>query len=161
LRPASLRRLHKVDAIVIDPRVLCTDTLRVARIRGADDSELSAGWNRAQLMLEKNSLRPGWHKVPGISGSRPNSKIEAFFSPAHDPLAAALVTEAHRTGADLISVDDDSLSELRTAFDYVRPLEGSIDEALAGAVADLKESGHTVAVLSSSAAQAVSSADLA
>src|SRR5262249_11771856 len=87
LRPAALRRLPKVDTLVIDPRVLCTDILRVARLRGADDSELSAGWNRAQLMLEKGSLRPGWHKVPGISPSRPNSKVEALFSRAHDPLA--------------------------------------------------------------------------
>src|SRR5271166_2781140 len=161
LRPASLRRLQTVDAIVIDPRVLCTDTLRVARIRGADDSELSAGWNRAQLMLEKNSLRPGWHQVPGISGSRPNSKVQALFRPAHDPLASAVVAEAHRSGADLISVDDDSLGELRTAFDDIRPLDGSIDDALARAVTDLKEAGHTVAVLSSSGAQAISSADLA
>jgi cation-transporting P-type ATPase I len=161
LRPASLRRLHKVDSIVIDPRVLCTDTLRVARIRGADDSEVSAGWNRAQLMLEKNSLRPGWHRVPRTSGSRAKSKVEALFSFAHAPLASAVVTEAHRTGADLISVDDDSLGELRTAFDDVRPLGGSIDNALAGAVADLQEAGHTVAVLSSSAAQAISSADVA
>ncbi|MBS2079657.1 hypothetical protein, partial [Mycobacterium tuberculosis] len=45
LRPESLRRLNKVDTIVIDPRVLCTDTLRVSRIRGADDSELPAAWN--------------------------------------------------------------------------------------------------------------------
>ena len=161
LRPASLRRLQTVDAIVIDPRVLCADTLRVARIRGADDSELSAGWNRAQLMLEKNSLRPGWHQVPGISGSRPNSKVQALFRPAHDPLASAVVAEAHRSGADLISVDDDSLGELRTAFDDIRPLDGSIDDALARAVTDLKEAGHTVAVLSSSGAQAISSADLA
>jgi cation-transporting P-type ATPase I len=163
LRPAALRRLHQVDAIVIDPRVLCTDTLRVARIRGAHDGELSAGWNRAQLMLEKNSLRPGWRRVPGISGSRPNSTVQALFSPAHDPLAGAVVTEAHRTGAELISVDDDSLGELRTAFDDVRPVKGSagsIDDALAAAVTELQEAGHTVVVLSSSAAQAISSADV-
>ncbi len=165
LRPAALRRLHKVDAIVIDPRVLCTDTLRVARIRGADDSELSAGWNRAQLMLEKSSLRPGWHPVRAISGSRTNSKVEALFLPTHDPLASAVVAEAHRTGVELISVDVDSLDELRPAFDEIRPVQngarGSIDDALARAVADLQEAGRTVAVLSSSAAQAISSADLA
>ena len=169
LRPESLRRLNKVDAIVIDPRILCTETLRVARIRGADDSELSAAWNRAQLMLEKNSLRPGWRAVRGISGSEPNSKVEALFLPAHDPLASAVVAEAHRTGAQLITVDDDSLGELRPAFDEVRPLKKpvksgttkSIDDALATAVADLAEAGRTVAVLSSSAAQAISSAHLA
>ena len=71
LRPESLRRLDKIDAIVIDPRILCSDTLRVARVRGGsgasglDDTELTAAWNRAQLMLEKSSLRPGWRAVRG------------------------------------------------------------------------------------------------
>ncbi len=59
LRPEALRRLDRVDAIVIDPRVLCTNTLRVARIRGAHEAELAAAWTRAQLMLEKNRLTAG------------------------------------------------------------------------------------------------------
>ncbi|MGA9674016.1 MAG: cation-translocating P-type ATPase, partial [Mycobacterium sp.] len=164
LRPESLRRLDKIDAIVIDPRILCTDTLRVARIRGADDTELTAAWNRAQLMLEKNSLRPGWRAVRGISGSQPNAGVEALFLPVHDPLASAVVAEAHRTGAELISVDVDSLDELRPAFDDVRPAksgtDSSIDDALAAAVADLQQAGRTVAVLSSSGAQSISSASL-
>ena len=169
LRPASLRLLKKVDAIVIDPRVLCTDTLRVAGIRGADESELTAAWNRAQLMLEKRSIRPGWRAVPGMSGSRGDAaikaKVEALFLPAHDPLASAVVAEAHRTGAELVSVDVDSLGDLRPAFDEVRPLKGgtakAIDDALANAVAGLRDAGRTVALLSSSAAQAISFADLA
>ncbi len=164
LRPESLRRLDKIDAIVIDPRILCADTLRVARIRGADDTELTAAWNRAQLMLEKNSLRPGWRAVRGISGNQPNAGVEALFLPAHDPLASAVVAEAHRTGAELISVDVDSLDELRPAFDDVRPVksgtDSSIDDALAAAVADLQQAGRTVAVLSSSGAQAITSASL-
>ncbi len=162
LRPEALRHLHRVDAIVIDPRMLCTDTLRVARLRGADDGELPAAWNRAQLMLEKSGLRPGWHPVPGISPSGPGSKVEALFCPAHDPLAAAVVAEAHRTEAELVSVDHDSLDELRPAFDDIKPLRrGSVDAALGRAVADLQEAGRTVAVLSSSAAQAIWSADVA
>lgn len=165
LRPESLRRLDKVDAIVIDPRILCTDTLRVARIRGAADNELSAAWSRAQLMLEKSSLRPGWRAVRGISGSRANAEVEALFLPARDPLASAVVAEAHRTGAELISVDDDSLDELRPAFDDIRPVKSgtrkSIDDALAAVVANLQQDGRTVAVLSSTAAQAISSANLA
>jgi cation-transporting P-type ATPase I len=164
LRPESLRRLDKIDAIVIDPRILCTETLRVARIRGADDSDLSAAWNRAQLMLEKNSLRPGWRAVRGISGSQSKSKVEALFLPVHDPLASAVVAEAHHTGAELVSVDVDSLDELRPAFDDVRPVksgtDSSIDDALAAAIADLQQDGRTVAVLSSSGAQSISSASL-
>lgn len=164
LRPESLRRLNTVDAIVVDPRVLCTDTLRVARIRGAADHELSTAWNRAQLTLEKNGLRPGWHPVSGLPGGQPGSKVEALFLPAHDPLASAVVAEAHRTGAELISVDVDSLDELRPAFDDVRPVtngsDKSIDDALAAAVADLQQAGRTVALVSSSGAQAISSANL-
>jgi cation-transporting P-type ATPase I len=162
LRPDALRRLDRVNAIVIDPRVLCTGGLRVARIRGADERELSVAWNRAQVVLENNGQRPGWHRVPGISPSTPESDVEALFRPAHDPLASAVVAEAHRTGAELVSVDVDLLGELRPAFDEVTPLEGgSLDEALARAVADLQGGGRTVAVLSSAAAQAISSADVA
>ncbi|OBJ60377.1 haloacid dehalogenase [Mycobacterium sp. 1423905.2] len=165
LRPDGLRRLDTIDAIVIDPRVLCTDSLRVARIRGADEDELSAAWNRAQLMLEKSGLRPGWHPVPGISPTGPDAEVQALFRYAHDPLASAVVAEAHRTGADLVSVDVESLGELRPAFDEVRPVtndsDQSVDDALARAVTDLKQAGRTVAVLSTVAAQAISTADIA
>jgi magnesium-transporting ATPase (P-type) len=169
MRPESLRRLDKVDAIVIDPRILCTDTLRVARIRGVSDkdsdNELSVAWNRALLMLEKSGLRPGWRPVPGVSDGRSSSKVEALFLPAHDPLASAVVAEAHRSGAELVTVGTDSLDELRPAFDDVRSLRsatnGSIDKALGRAVADLRKAGRTVAVLSSSGLQALSAADLA
>lgn len=166
LRPEGLRRLSKVDAIVVDPRVLCTEKLRVARITGAEQDELSAAWNRAQLLLEKNDLRPGWHPVPGISSGTRESGVRALFLPAHDPFAAAVVAEAHRTGAELVSVDDGSLGELWPAFDAIRRVpkaaqNGSIDDALAGAVADLQEAGRTVAVLSSIGGRAISSADVA
>ncbi|SON59124.1 putative cation-transporting ATPase I [Mycobacterium simulans] len=169
LRPKSLRRLDRVDAIVIDPRVLCTDSMRVARIRGADEAELSVAWNRAQLMLERNGLRPGWRPVPGISADQPDTKVEALLLPTHDPLASAVVAEAHRTGAELVTVETDSLDELRPAFDDIRPPKSAangspddaVDKALARAVTDLQKAGRTVAVLSSSGAQAISSADLA
>lgn len=161
LRPESLRRLDRIDAIVIDPRVLCTDRFRVARIRGAHEDELTAAWNRAQLLLEKGTLRPGWHRVPGISTDPPDAEVEALFLPAHDALASAVVAEAHRTGAELVTVDVDSLDELRPAFDDIRPRSGSIDETLARAVTDLQQAGRTVAVLSSVDTQALSSADVA
>ncbi|OBF63446.1 haloacid dehalogenase [Mycobacterium sp. 852002-50816_SCH5313054-b] len=163
LRPDALRRLDRIDAIVIDPRVLCTTGLRVARIRGADELDLAAAWDRAQRVLERNGHRPGWHRVPGAPAGGPGSAVEALFRPGHDPLASAVVAEAHRTGAELVSVDVDSLGELRAAFDDLRPVqgEGSIDDALARAVADLRRDGRTVAVLSSLGAQAISAADVA
>ncbi|MGA8547892.1 MAG: cation-translocating P-type ATPase, partial [Mycobacterium sp.] len=158
LRPQSLRRLDRVDALLVDPRVLCTNTLRVVRVRGADEDEVSPAWNRAQLLLEKRGLRVGWHPVPGGPAG---AKIEALIGPTHDPLASAVVAEARRADLDLISVEIDDLGELRPAFDELRPAgNGSIDDALVAALSDLQQSGHTVAVLSSAAAQALSSADV-
>jgi cation-transporting ATPase I len=155
LNPQSLRRLDRVDALLIDPRVLCTDTLRVVRVRGADEDEISPAWNRAQLLLEKRGLRVGWHPVAGVP------VVEALIGPTHDPLASAVLAEARRAGLDLISVEIDDLGELRPAFDELRPPEnGSVDDALVAALTDLQQSGHTVAVLSSAGAQALSSADV-
>ncbi|BBZ46067.1 cation-translocating P-type ATPase [Mycobacterium parmense] len=162
LRPDALRRLDRIDAIVIDPRVLCTDTVRVARIRGADDAELAAAWTRAQLALDGDGAAPGWHRVPAKAVGRPSAKIEALYRFAHHPLASAVVAEAHRAGSELVSVDAESLGELRPAFDDIRPLDGgSIDDALARTVTDLQGAGRTVVVLSSVAAQAIWSADVA
>ncbi|GBE65410.1 haloacid dehalogenase [Mycobacterium sp. MFM001] len=156
LRPHSLRRLDQVDALLVDPRVLCTDKLRVVRVRGARDDELAQAWERAQSLLDDADV--GWHRVPGGRGRR----VEALICPTHDPLAPAVMAEARRCGVDLISVDTDALGELRRAFDEVRPLDvGSIDDALVDALAHLQQDGHTVAVLSSAAAQALSSADVA
>ncbi len=153
LRPEKLRWLDRVDAVLIDPRVLCTDTLRVVRVRGAGTDELTPAWNRAQLLLEKKGLTVGWHPV--------EAKIEALIGPTHDPLASAVLAEARRAGLELISVDIDDLGELQPAFDELRPAHRvSMDIALATTLADLQEAGHTVAVISSAAAQALSSADI-
>src|SRR6202022_2211691 len=66
-----------------------------------------------------------------------------------------------RADLDLISVQIEDLGELRPAFDELRPAaHGSVDDALVVALSDLQQSGHTVAVLSSAAAQALSSADV-
>lgn len=160
LRPESLRRLDRVDTLLVDPQVLCTDNLRVVRVRGARDDELSPAWNRAQLLLENTDLRAGWHPVPGFSGRR-SKPVEALVGPTHDPLASAVLAEARRAGLDLISVEMDILGELHPAFDDLRaPQRGSVDDALTAALTDLQQSGHTVAVVSSSAAQALSSGDV-
>jgi magnesium-transporting ATPase (P-type) len=160
LRPDSLRRLDRVDVLLVDPRVLCTDTMRVLRIRGARDNELSPAWNRAQELLEQTDLAAGWHPVSGMS-TRGSGSVEALICPAHDPLASALLAEARRSALDLVSVDVDVLGELHPAFDELRaPDGGSIDDALTAALTDLQQAGRTVAVVSSAAAQALSSADV-
>ena len=72
-----------------------------------------------------------------------------------------MLAEARRTGLDLISVDIDDLGELRPAFDELRTAQnGKIDAALIAALSELQQSGHTVAVVSSAGAQALSSADV-
>ena len=165
LCPESLRRLDRIDALLIDPRVLCGDTSRVLRVRGAREEELSAAWNHAQDLLKRSDIGPGWHPVRGMPtrrSGRAAADIEALICPAHDPLASAVMAEARRAGLNTVSVHDDALGELAPAFDEIRQLgpNESIDDALAAALAGLQEAGRTVAVLSSGASQALSSADL-
>jgi P-type E1-E2 ATPase len=155
LRPKRLRMLDRVEVVLVDPRVLAGDTLRVARVRGADERELAAVWTRAQQRLVDGDLQPGWHPVT-------DSGAEALFQPAPHPMASAVVAEAHRAGVEVASVDVEALDELRPAFDDVCPLpNGSIDDALAAAVSSYQQQGNTVAVLSSSGLQALSTADVA
>ncbi|WP_102417536.1 HAD-IC family P-type ATPase [Mycobacterium sp. 4858] len=158
LRPEGLRRLHKVDALLIDPRVLCGAQMRVVRVRGAGDDELLSAWTRAQGLLDDGAAA-GWHPIHAIDG---NGAVEALIAPAAHPLASAMMTQARDSGARLVSVDTDLLGDLRQAFDDIRPVgDGRIDDALTDAVAELQRGGRTVAVLSSAAAQALSAADLA
>ncbi|HEU4360085.1 MAG TPA: cation-translocating P-type ATPase, partial [Mycobacterium sp.] len=163
LRPESLRRLGTVDTVLIDPRVLCGDELRVVRIRGVRANDLPTAWSRAQDLLGQPGLAPGWYPVPGAPAgeSARTGAGQALILPAHHPLASAVVTRARGSGAEIVSVDVDILGELRAAFDDVRPIDDeSIDDALANTLADLQRAGRTVAVLSSAGAQALSSADV-
>ncbi|WP_241178625.1 cation-translocating P-type ATPase [Mycobacterium sp. P7213] len=156
LRPGSLRELDRVDTVVIDPRVLCGETLRVMQVRGADDDELRAAWAQAQARLTDADLKPGWHRI----GPRPG--VQASFQPALLPLAAAVVTEARRADVEVVSVEADALGELRPVFDEIRPLDGaSVDQALAAAVTAYQADGHDVAVLSAVAVEALAAADVA
>ncbi|MGV0624381.1 HAD-IC family P-type ATPase [Mycolicibacter minnesotensis] len=156
LRPGSLRELDRIDTVVIDPRVLCGDTLRVMQIRGADDDELRAAWAKAQDRLSSPGLTPGWHRVGSRAG------VQASFQPALLPLATAVVTEARRADIEVVSVEAEALGELRPIFDEIRPLDGaSIDEALAAAVSAYQADGHDVAVLSTVAVEALAAADVA
>jgi magnesium-transporting ATPase (P-type) len=119
LRPDSLRRLESVDVVIIDPRVLRGDRLRLVRRGTGTEAALH-------------------------------------------PLAAALVAETKRAGVQVVSVDVDFLGELRPAFDEVSALaDDSVDDALAAALDCYQRGGHTVAVVSSAAAQALSAADVA
>lgn len=181
LQPASLRRLHQVDALLIDPRVLCQTKLRVVQVRGAAPAQLPAAWAEAQRLLDDPDLRPGWHPVTGVPRAGRSGRIEAQVLPALHPLANAVVSDA-RAIEDLMlaSVDIGILGRLRTAFDEIPTVgradggddaiddasddEASDDEAIDAAIVEtlveLQRAGRTVAVLSASAGQALCSADL-
>jgi cation-transporting P-type ATPase I len=166
LRPESLRKLDGVDALLVDPRVLGTATLRVARVRGVSADELVPAWDRAHQLLEQSDLKTGWHPVPGIAGSSSCPGAEALVCPTHDSLASAVLAQARRSGVRLFSIDHDVLGELRPAFDKLWPTQDEssddtfTDDTLTAALTDLQRDGHTVAVLSSAGAQALSSADV-
>lgn len=161
LRPDSLRQLDRVDVVILDPRVLRSDKLRLVRLRGAGEKDLTV-WDRAQAMLADDSLRPGWHPVTGGRRNKGRQVTEALFAPAHHPLAAATLAETQRADVQLVSVEDSvGLGELRPAFDEIAPLTGSsIDDALLDALNGYQHDGHTVAVVSSTATRALSAADL-
>ncbi|WP_082109458.1 cation-translocating P-type ATPase [Mycobacterium sp. UM_Kg1] len=167
LRPDSLRRLDKIDTLVIDPRALTGEQRRVVQIRGASEHELPKAWENAQSLLDKAGLRPGWHRVPRMSarGTVRKQPVEALILPAHHALASAVVLQGRAAGVELVTVDTEILGELRPGFDDIRPVYGGgtadLDAALAEAVTELQQAGRTVAVLSTEAAQALASADLA
>ncbi|OBK87800.1 haloacid dehalogenase [Mycolicibacter heraklionensis] len=159
--PESLRRLDRIDVVILDPRVLRSESLRLVRLRGGDEKDLTT-WERAQAMLAAGDLQPGWHPVPGTRRSKGRPVTEALFAPAPHPLAAATLAETQRADVQTITVDDSvGLAELRPAFDEFAPMTGdSVDDALFDAVHDYQQEGHTVAVISSAAARALSAADL-
>ncbi len=164
VQPDALRRLDRIDTLLIDPRVLCDTDLRVVRIRGAADDELSTAWSRAQQLLGQPGLAPGWHPLPGGAASKSGRRttVEALLLPAHHRLASAVLREARGAGVDLITVELNALGELRPAFDDIRPVTRSgVDAALTEAVVDLQRAGRTVAVLASAGAGALSGADVA
>nr|WP_241178730.1 HAD-IC family P-type ATPase [Mycobacterium sp. P7213] len=110
LRPEGVRRLDRVDAVLIDPRLLCSANAR-------------------------------------------------------HPLASALLAEARASGAELVTLDVEALGELRPAFDELAPVDiaaddAQLDEALATALAARQRDGRTVAVLTSTGAQALACADV-
>ena len=65
MRTEALRRLDRVDAVLIDPRALSVDDLRVSRIRGSPEDDRAAVWKWAQGQLESGTLTTGWNTVRG------------------------------------------------------------------------------------------------
>lgn len=155
LQADALRRLDRVDTLVIDPRVLCTDRLKVVGVRGVPDRDLAAAWDRAQARLDDPDLTAGWHSLD------PDTALEALYRPAHDPLAATLVAEARTAGLEVVSVDIDVLDDLAPAFDEIEPVGARrVADVLTDVVVDRQRRGGHVAVLSTEAIRALSAADI-
>ena len=161
LRHEALRRLDRVDAVVIDPRVLFTDELQVGQLDGVAEHRREEVWQWAQEELRRGTLNAGWHQAPvrhqgnghGVAAGR------VLIRPVHHPLAAAVVGEIRAADIEVVTVDGDDLDELRSSFDELYPLDGAHDDALGDAVVALQADGRTVAVVSSTAA-ALSRADV-
>ncbi|MGD1254705.1 cation-translocating P-type ATPase [Mycobacterium seoulense] len=158
LRPRVLRTLDRVDAIMVDPRALYTDELTVSRVLGVENSARAHAWEAVRAALGNDGLEPGWHQLADIPGA--GDVGEALISPVRDPLAAAVLTEARRSQPRVYSLDDDGLRSLAQGFDQLYPADGSIDHAVAAAVAELKAAGNTVALLTTSDMRAAHRSDV-
>jgi cation-transporting P-type ATPase I len=163
LHPRALRMLDRVDAVVVDPRVLAIDSLRVGQLRNVAEADRSAVWLWAQDALEDAALDAGWTRVPtDFDGARRNghSRGEVFVRNAHHPLAHSVLGEIRRAGADVVSVEVDELDDLRSSFDELYAVDGTTDAALADAVHALQSDGKTVAVVGKDAPLALDAADV-
>ncbi|WP_018602534.1 cation-translocating P-type ATPase [Mycobacterium sp. 155] len=159
LQPQALRWLADLDTVVIDPRILYTDSYTVSRVRGLPDTSLRAqAWAAANDALEAGELSPGWNALSNIPGA--GEVGEALVSAIRDPLAAALVTEARTAGTRVITVADDGLRSLKQGFDELVPCGASLDDTLAEVVAALQADGAKVTLLSASGDRAALDADL-
>jgi cation-transporting P-type ATPase I len=144
LRPRALRRLDRIDTVVIDPRALYTDELTVSRVQGVQNSKRTRAWEAARAALNDGKLSPGWHPLSEIPNA--GDRGEALISPVRDPFAAAFVAEARRAGRAVVSVSDDGLRSLAQGFDHLHPVDGSTDDAIVDAVDTLRADGATVAL---------------
>ncbi|MEE6178423.1 cation-translocating P-type ATPase [Mycobacterium sp. 050134] len=158
LRPRTLRALDRIDAVMIDPRALYTADLMVSRVLGVENSERARAWVAVRDALDGDGLSPGWHRLADIPGA--GDAGEALISPVRDRYAAAVLTEARQAQPRIYSLDDDGLRSLAQGFDQLYPSDGSIDHAVAAAVAELKAGGATVALLTTSEMRAPHRSDV-
>ncbi|ROZ43662.1 cation-translocating P-type ATPase [Rhodococcus sp. WS3] len=142
--PGAARRLDRVDTVLIDPRVLLTQELRVADIRGVADSDRVHIWNRSRRKLGNDKLTVGWHRIGGA---------DVLVRPTRKPLAQAVVAELRIAGVRAVSLDVDTLGSLRGGFDELLEAPGDsdrdVDRALESALTTLSEAGAHVCVVSS------------
>ncbi|UGQ42423.1 cation-translocating P-type ATPase [Rhodococcus aetherivorans] len=163
LRPAVLRRLDRVDAVVVDPRALYTSHLSVTRVLEVPDRDRTRVWDAARRAVEAGALGVGWHPVSAVPGLavETDHKARVLVGYVHDRFAAAVLAAARSARTQVVSVEDDGLRSLRTGFDRLDPAAASMDKALRAVVERLQADGRTVAVLTADAPETVAVADVA
>ncbi|MDP9092940.1 MAG: cation-translocating P-type ATPase, partial [Actinomycetota bacterium] len=165
LRPSALRRLDRIDAVVLDPRALVGSQLSVAEVRGVEGIARTRVWQAAGEDVNDGLLGPGWHPLSAMSPAHELENVPAdvrvLISPLRDPLSEVLVAAARAAELDVTSLDVPELGTLRSAFDNLVACDGDVDEALCEAVRDLQRAGRCVAVFGASAPHAFANADLA
>ncbi|OYD71439.1 H+-transporting ATPase [Rhodococcus sp. OK302] len=139
--PGAVRKLDRVDTVLIDPRVLLAEKLRVADIRGVADADRVEVWNCARQKLRNGELAVGRHSIDGA---------EVLVIPERKALAEAVVAQLHTAGVQAVGIDVDSLGSLRGGFDQLYPAPADIDEALESALTALSAAGAHVAVVTAS-----------
>ncbi|MEZ5212468.1 HAD-IC family P-type ATPase [Gordonia sp. (in: high G+C Gram-positive bacteria)] len=149
LNPRPLRGLAEIDTLLIDPRALFTDRLRIIRVSGVDATVRAEVWHRAERALAAGELTRG----RGIVHT-PDGDAEVLVAPVRQPLAPALLMAARRAGLRVHSVTDDGYGSLHHAFDHLYPAGDDIDADLARAARELGDEGHRVALLGRSGTQA-------
>ncbi|RVW06709.1 cation-translocating P-type ATPase [Rhodococcus spongiicola] len=175
--PRTLRRLDSITALVVEPRALLTDELRVSRIRGVSDELRAEVWEAARSAVEAGELTEGWHALAALPG--PATSGPATFGPdtsgpdtsdtagpavlvsrVHDPLASAVLEQTRHADVTVHSLDDEALGSLRSAFDELRTPSTTTDSDLSAIVRELRRGGATVAVLATHCPDALAEADL-
>ncbi|MDP9116370.1 MAG: cation-translocating P-type ATPase [Actinomycetota bacterium] len=191
LHSEALRRLDRVDALVIDPRALLTDQLAVGEVRGVEGAARTAVWTAARTDVENGLLGAGWHPLRSLSPTHDALAVSAdaqiLITSIPDPLASAIVSAARQAHVNVVSLDVEELGGLRAGFDDLQPCESLIrgsrgpdpagldtygsagvglevarlDSALTDAITVLQGAGRTVALLAVHAPQALAAADVA
>lgn len=179
LDPAALRRLDRIDTVVLDPSVLTTGELGIDRIDVVGDSTTAEARRWARELFEpecprRRARRGGWGLGPLTARERREIGAEvpdehhvlvlrhggfvvAFVTLAEclDPMARTLIGAARSADHLVIVPGREDLAD-RVGAEY---LDLGAEDLL-GHVRALQEDGCGVALVAGSAASALAAADL-
>lgn len=164
MRPAALRRLDRIDSLVVDPAALTSSSLSVSEVRGVEGRARARVWEAARRDVRDGLLGAGWHAMSALSPAHDLQLVQGvsiLVAPDRDPVAEAVLAAARDAQLHLVSLDVAELGTLRSAFDDLAPTtDRDTDRALREAVSTLQQAGRTVALLAVDAPRAFTAADL-